>query len=757
MDYGYFSDNKKEYVITNMFPKRPWFNYLWNEKFISDINQFGFGISSTIDENQYRRKFMQLGDNRHIFIKDKLTGEMYSANRNYDDLQFDIWETHVGQGYQKILSQYNELKFEWNIFVPDKIMTECWEVKLTNNSNIKKVISLYPCSRVVAHVTNHLSFMRGEFSNEISGVTVSENGYLEPTDYVREYLISDIMPTAFDVSEKYFYGVYGDQRHPIGIKNNQLSCKNATFEENCTMVLQLDIELNPNETKTIKILNGCAKDLNEVVESKNILFKSGAFEHELTKLKNKTDKYDERINITTDFPEVDRKVNIWLKRQMELGKTWARVDVIGSRDTMQDLTGFVALDPEISREKLIDYMQYQKADGNYIRAWSPFLLRDCRDCSSWMISAVIQYIKETGDFSILDVERPFFESDESGTVLNHMTRAVNFLQNTLGKRGFPLWGECDWNDSMNACGIRGKGESLWLAEASIKCCSEFVDLLKQIGITQDIPSIKSKIDKMKNAIYKYGWDKDHFIYGFNDFDESVGSYACKEGKIYLNPQTWAVLSGIIDGKEANNLMDFVEKELSCDYGYVQQKPCYTIGTDHIGRVSYFQKGCYENGSVYNHGCTFKLVADCKLGRGEEALKTLKLLLPENALNDYTVSGVEPYAFTNMFIGPENKEIGGTSVTHWISGTSSWLFRGIVEFMLGIQAEYSGLAIRPCLSKEWKKMHVHRIFRNAIYEIDINNENPNGKKKIFVDGNVIDDDILPPFNDGKVHNIIVEIK
>ena len=203
-------------------------------------------------------------------------------------------------------------------------------------------------------------------------------------------------------------------------------------------------------------------------------------------------------------------------------------------------------------------------------------------------------------------------------------------------------------------------------------------------------------------------------------------------------------------------MDFVEKELSCEYGYVQNKPSYSKGDDHIGRVTYMKPGCYENGSVYNHGCAFKIVADCKLGRGDSALKDIKMMLPDNPENDYKYSGVEPYAITNMYLGPENKYRAGEAVLHWMTGTSPWLFRSVVEYMLGVQADYDGLALRPVMPAEWKMASVHRVFRNAEYDITINNNRTNGEVKLIVDGNEIEGNIIKPFDDGKTHTVVVNI-
>lgn len=756
MKSGYFNDAKKEYVITDLLlPKRPWYNFIWNDKFISDINQFGFGISLVRDKNNELREFTQSGDNRHIFIRDRISGESYSANRNYHNLPFTQHETHVGMGYTKIISEYKQLLFEMTIFVPNDATMECWEVKLTNNSDQKKEISVYPYAHFFSTITYYIGYVKGDYNDDLNGVLVSEEGMNEPTDYIYEFLASEDKPDFFEASDRYFLGVYGNITNPDGLKNEHLLNRGSCFDSENGVALQFNIDLMPGEEKVLRFGMGAANSVEDAARQKQLLNEAD-FAKNLEYQKQQADKYNDKICVTTGDEEIDRRVNIWLKRQLELGKTWTRMWFRGSRDVMQDISAFVAMDAEDSRNKIVDSMQYIMPNGNFIRGWMPITLTDARDCSSWMISTVIQYIKETNDYTILDEVCPYYESEETGTVLDHMFRAASFLQDGVGENGFTLWGGSDWNDSIDACGILGKGESLWLAEATVKFCGEFVELLNRLEKTEDASVIENKIQIMKKAILENGWDKDHFIYGFNDYGERIGSYDSEEGQMYLNPQTWAILSNVVTGEDAQKLMEFIEKNLQCSYGYIQQLPSYSKGDPKIGRMTYFQKGCYENGSVYNHGCAFKLVADCHLGNGNAALRTLKKMMPDNPDNHYDHSGVEPYAFTNMFLGPENEFRAGETVQHWLTGTCGWLFKGIVEFMLGVQADYDGLAIRPVLPDEWHDVKIHRVFRNAIYDIHIQNRNSSGNVVITVDGNTIHGDIIPAFCDGKIHDVNVEL-
>lgn len=477
------------------------------------------------------------------------------------------------------------------------------------------------------------------------------------------------------------------------------------------------------------------------------------FANQLLLIDKNTRAYQDKIIIKTPDAEIDRRVNIWLKRQMDLGKQWGRIYGKGFRDTMQDIESFLPLDPELARKKIIYSIAHQRIDGNPIRMWEPLMTEVYTDGAVWMIFAVNAYLKETNDFSILNEKAAYYDSETEETILEHCIRGVNYLQENLGEHGMCLWLEGDWNDSLNGCGHEGRGETLWLSEAAVMAANELADILVKIGKQQDAAKFRDRAELMKQNILKYGWDKDHFIYGINDYDEKIGSYDSKEGQVFLNPQTWAILSGIVKGEQAKELMDLVERKLGCEYGYTQQYPSYTRGSDHIGRVSYFRPGLYENGSVYNHGVAFKAAADSIICDNNAALDTICRILPSNPAN--SESGVEPYAMSNMYLGPECLSRRGDAPLSWITGTCGWMFRDVMEGILGICAEYEGLRISPNLPDIWDEVNVIRTFRGCRYSITICGVHRGDKYEIYVDGNKITGNILPVFENFETHNVLVK--
>ena len=744
-----FIDERKEYVIENMYPKRPWMNYLWNEEYIVIMNQFGMGKGRISVENNYQRDIVRDNDSRLIYVKAE--DEIYAVNRNYNNLDFKEFKTIVGMGYSTIISEYKELRSELTIFVPHEGKRECWQLKLTNLSSEKKTFDLYAMADLDSQLTEHLSVNAGDFYEELNGVCFSHYIYDSPTKYHYVHFAADCEVYSYETAKRRFFGVYGDPRNPEAIKQEALSCTANAFDAGTIAVLQFKVTLAAGEEKVMRFTAGVEESLEQAIENSGKVLKAEYYKAELALLKQQADKYDNRILVKTPDEEVNRFVNIWLKRQMELGKTWGRVYNKGFRDIMQDISGFTQLDPEICRDKIVDCTQYQKPDGNTLRSWVPLHLHPYMDGATWLISTVVTYIKETADTSVLNEQIGYYGSEIKETLMEHCIRGLDFLHREVGEHGLCLWGGGDWNDSFDGAGLQMVGESVWLSIAAVKSTKEFVELCHWLGLEDMAKEYQQKAQEMEENIRKHGWDEDHFIYGFNDWGERVGSYDTPTGQIFLNPQTWAVLAGVAEDEQA--LMDLVERELSCDFGYVQQKPCYDKADPHVGRISYFGKGFYENGSVYNHGVAFKLVADCLIGRGNEAYSTLKRLLPSNPKNDFTKSGVEPYALCNMFFGPENELRPVEAPMFWITGTSSWTFRAIVEYMIGVQAEFEGLRVKPVLPEEWNEVTIKRIFRGAIYNITIRRV---GKQELWIDGMRCEEDVIPVFRDEKTHVVVVNI-
>ena len=750
-----FDNGNKEFIIRDMYPRRPWLNYFWNNETLANSDQFGGGsVFSTVCGE---RRYIESGE-RHVYIKDRRTGEYYSATRNFDDLPFEKRECHVGLGYQKIISEYQGVKTELTITVPKEGKVVQYFVKVENLSSEEKDLDVYFYNQPLPALTGHESYGKADYNKTANAIIYTHIPYDVPMPYTRLYLASEKEFFAYDVYFNRFCGVYNTLAKPIALKEDSLASKGLSYGRYIG-ALQYRLTLKANECFETTIACGMAKSDEDCAMLADYFSKKTEFEKSLQAQKEINEEYIDTFVMDSPDEYMNTQVNIWLKRQISLGKTWGRLYGKGFRDTLQDLTAFVSFDRDFARERLLYILKYMFEDGNAIRMFEPNFRYPYNDGATWIPSTVLGYINESGDIGVLDEKIPYLKgttkentkysegmgyedyesisTKEKYSVFDHVQRAMDYLYGCRGKRGLVRLLGGDWNDSLNAGGKDGKGEGVWLTIATIKAYNEFLELLIILG-KQELSSIYlERLAELKKSVMAYGFEGDRFLYCYNDLDEKIGSKESVDAKMFLNPQTWAVLAGVADRKDLEKVMDGVEKELKCDFGYVQCAPSFQKGNDNVGRISYFLGGNFENGSVYNHGVAFKAVADCLLGRGDLAYQTLKAISYDNPKN--ADSGVEPYAVTNMYIGPDNPYLTGFAPHSWITGTAGWLYRCVTEYICGIQATFQGLKISPCFPKLWDKVSVRRRFRGCTYHICFMRSKDTC---ITVNGKMIDGNVLP---------------
>ena len=765
---NFFDDKNREFIIRDMYPRRPWLNFLWNSQTVCKTDQFGYGESFSVLNNV--RRSVENGE-RHVYVKDRATGKFYSATRNFFDLPFDTHECHVGLGYQTIISEYEGLRVEFTITVPENGSAVQYRVKAVNTSKGKKDFDLYFYNQVTPDYTGHWSYGVGEKDDKLNGLVYSHVAYKPSTKYTHVYVASEKQFFSYETYYDRFIGTYGNSSCPKALSEESLSGKGVCYSEKYVGAIQYRLSLDKGETFQTVIVCGVAKSKDECVDLAKTYASASAFESSLCYHKSVSEQYNDTFVMTSPDEYINSQVNIWLKRQIALGKTWGRVYGKGFRDTLQDLTAFVSFDKPFARERLLYILKHQFEDGNPLRMFEPNFRYPYNDGATWIPTAILTYLNESGDLSVLDEEIPFIKGDtasntgyDKGTkyenyldictqrtssVFDHLQRGMDYLYNCRGKRGLVLLLGGDWNDSLNGAGYLGKGEGVWLTIATVKAYNEFIEILKITGKTELIDKYASRRDEMKDCVIKHGLQDGRFIYCYNDLDQKVGASDSEQAKIFLNPQTWAVLADVASKEVLEKAMDQVEKYLICDFGYKQCYPPFTKGDDHIGRVSYFLGGNVENASVYNHGVAFKTVADCMLGRGDNAYNTLKLISCYNPKN--LNSGSEPYAVSNMYIGPDNKYLPGFAPHPWITGTAGWQYRAITEYLCGVQATFDGLKVSPCLPSCWNELKVKRVFRGATYDISYERSS---ERAIIVDGVKIDGDVIPLKEQGSIVKVKV---
>jgi cellobiose phosphorylase len=741
---GYFNANATAYTITEMRTLRPLFNFLWNEELLCYFDQYGRGASTYRAPDGAMQTLTDEGENRLLFLRDRTTGQYWAANRNFDNEPFDRFQTTVGTGASTILSAYRGIECEFVFFIPAQGPREGWRVTVANRDDRPRAISLFAYA---ASEIGRICFQGANSSryDPDCRAVIQTNPVLDkPCPLHTAYFAADRAPDAYETSAKRFRGLYGHIAHPDSVQAGRLASQDHIFDVELAGVLQFDLDLQPGETATIRFFNGLAETPAAARADIRTHLTAAGFDADWAAACEAFEPVRNRILVETPDAEVNAFANVWLKRQFRLGQGWGRAGGLGFRDVMQDSRAGLLVDPAYSRRVLVGLLSRQLPTGGAPMSWpegDETHWRDVRDQPSWIPDTVIGYVKETGDLGFLDEVIPYNRSDERGTVLDHIRRGLRFLFARRGDHGLCLWGGGDWNDGMNLAGSANRGESVWLTQATVRAARQFAELLDHLGQHEEALLIREHAATLTAALQAHAWDTDHFICGYNDKGEKIGSYANEEGRLFLNMQTWAVLSET--AKDPGALMDVVEAHLKCPYGYVLNTPSYTKADAGIGRITSFEPGSYENGSVYCHGVTFKIAADCVVGRPDRALETMKLLFPSNAANPAFPCHVEPYAITNMYLGPQNLR-AGQSIYGWATGSAGWLFRIIVEDLLGVRADYDGLRIRPCLPSEWTRVAIQREFRGRRYNIAIANPHriAGGQARLVLDGRPIEGDCLP---------------
>jgi len=437
----------------------------------------------------------------------------------------------------------------------------------------------------------------------------------------------------------------------------------------------------------------------------------------------------------------------------------------------------MAIDTGHAYKKIKKIASLIRRDGTSAPGWSDVsgagAHRPNKDHQIWLTTTVAAYIKETGNVDILKEYSPYLKdkwingwnvdsgfkgdarTDGEGTLFEHLEKNLNFTFNDVGERGLPRIGHADWNDAIDAAGIKERGESVWLAMALVRSLKILAELAALIGEEEKAKDFVSKAHTMAKTINAVAWDGQWYQRGFTDDGTVYGSSRNKEGKIYINSQSWAILSGVATPERTKAVLKSVDKHLDGEHGIALFSPAYSKFDPKLGRISMFTEGTKENAAVFCHAATFQIVAECMAGRGNNAYASMKKIMP-NAQKDYDLYKTEPYTYAEYLIGPEHPYLYGEGAFTWITGTSGWTFLAATEYLLGARRDYEGLRIDPVIPAKWKKCKITRPFRGAVYEIEIKNPEgvQRGVKEIKLNGKLVNGNLIRPADKGKRHKVEV---
>ena len=812
MKFGYFDDKNREYVITNPRTPWPWINYLGTEDFFSLISNSGGGYSFYKDAKfrritRYRYNNVPMdGGGKYFYIKDGDT--VWSPGWKPCKTELDGYECRHGMNYTIIRGEKNGITASALYFVPLKTWAEVQKLTLTNNSGASKKIKLFSfvewCLWNAA--TDMENFQRNFSTGEVEiegAVIYHKTEYKERRDHYAYYSVNSPI-SGFDTDRESFLGLYNGFEEPQVVAAGRSSNSEAHGWSPVASHF-IELELNPGESKDLIFVLGYAENgPDEKWERKNIINKKNAKEtiekfdtvakvdSALSELRKYWDDLLSIYSVDSGDARLDRMVNIWNQYQCMITFCFSRSASffesgigrgMGFRDSNQDLTGFVHQIPGRARQRIIDIASTQFSDGGCYHQYQPLTKRGNNDIGGgfnddplWLILGTVSYIKETGDFGILDELVPFDNDVTTARPLfDHLTVSFDHVVNNLGPHGLPLIGRADWNDCLNLNCFSNdpdesfqttenksegsKAESVMIAGLFVVYGRDYAALCRRTGKDAEAGRAMKHVDRMVGTIKTHGWDGEWFIRAYDYFGRKVGSRENEEGRIFIESQGWCTMAGI--GSEegmCRKALDSVRKELDCEYGIVLNSPAFTSYLIEYGEISSYPPGYKENAGVFCHNNPWIMIGETIAGNGNRAWEYYRKICPSYLEDISELHKTEPYVYAQMVAGKDAFR-PGEAKNSWLTGTASWNFYAISQYILGIRPDYDGLIVDPCIPEEWKGFRVIRKFRNATYLIEVlNPENrSHGVRQIQVDGKLIFSNVLPVFGDGREHVVKITLQ
>jgi len=810
MQYGHFDDANREYVITNPQTPWPWINYLGTEDFFSLISNTAGGYSfykdakfRRITRYRYNNVPMDSGG-KYFYINEG--GTVWSPGWKPCKTPLDSYECRHGMNYTKIKGSKNGLEAEVLYFVPLKTKAEVQLLTLRNTSSSVKTFKVFSFVEwclwnAAADMENfQRNFSTGEV--EVQGsVIYHKTEYKERRDHYAYYSVNAPMD-GFETDRETFFGLYNGFDEPQtvleGQSRNSVAHGWSPVASHC-----LEVELKPGESKSFVFVLGYVENpQDQKWESKNIINKKPALDvigkfdttekviDSFNELKAYWNKLLSVYTVDSGNEKLDRMVNIWNQYQCMITFCFSRSASffesgigrgMGFRDSNQDLIGFVHQIPERARERIIDIASTQFQDGGCYHQYQPLTKKGNNEIGQgfnddplWLIIGTTSYIKESGDFGILEEPVPF--DNEPGTeksLFHHLTVSFDHVIHHLGPHGLPLIGRADWNDCLNLNCFSNdpnesfqttenktegsKAESLMIAGQFVLYGREYAELCLRLGKKEEAERVLLEVSKMTEAVKKFGWDGDWFIRAYDYYGNKIGSNDNEEGKIFIESNGWCAMAGIgLEEGMVGKAMDAVNERLDSEHGIVLNNPAFTKYYIEYGEISSYPPGYKENAGIFCHNNPWIMIGETVQGRGDRAWEYYRKISPAYTEAHSELHKVEPYVYAQMIAGKDAFR-PGEAKNSWLTGTAAWNYYAITQYILGIKPDYDGLVVNPCIPADWKGFTVNRKFRGANYEIRISNPDGrmSGVRKLSLDGVLLEGNRIPCQSGGD-HLVLVEL-
>ena len=792
MRYGYFDDARREYVITTPATPLPWINYLGNEDFLGMVSNTGAGYCFYRDAKlqrllRYRYNAVPADHGARFYYIKEAGKTAWNPGYLPTKTPLDRYECRHGMGYTVLDSTKDALRASLTMFVPQGENCEIHDLLLVNEGEQAKTIHVYGCMEwclwnAVDDANNYQRNLNIAESEVEERVIYHKTEYRERRDHYAFYGVN--RDTAgWDTDRNTFLGHMGDWSDPQLVREERSASSRITgwYPIGCH---HLCVTLNPGQSWRACFVLGYGKNPRDrKFLSPGVIRKDdahrlmekfsapAAVDDAFTRLRAYWDELLGKFTLEHEDPALRRMVNIWHQYQCMVTFNMSRSASyyetgtgrgMGFRDSCQDLYGFMHIVPDRARERILDIASIQFADGSTYHQYQPLTKRGNNDIGGgfnddplWLVGAVCSYVKETGDFSILEHPTPFDNAPGSEVpLLEHVRRSVNFTLRNRGPHGLPLIGRADWNDCLNLnCFSEEPGESfqtygpsegpvaesVFIAGMFVKYGGEYADLCHRIGLTQEEAQIRTAVAEMEQAVLTHGWDGAWFLRAYDAAGNKVGSRECEEGQIFIEPQGFCTMAGIgRESGQALQAMQSTRQYLLGEYGVELLYPCYTTYHPELGEISSYPPGFKENGAVFCHNNPWIVCAEAVLGRGDEAFDIYRRICPAYLEDRSEIHETEPYCYSQMVTGRASGNPGHAK-NSWLTGTASWTFLSISQYILGIRPDYDGLIVEPCVPAQWKDFTIHRKFRGAMYVIHVRRT---GEKSLCVNGQSLSGNLIP---------------
>jgi N,N'-diacetylchitobiose phosphorylase len=794
MQFGYYDDKTKEYVITNPETPTPWINYLGSEKYCGLVshNAGGYSFYRSPKSGRFLRfRYNNLPmdrPGRYLYLRDDASGDFWTASWQPAGKSLKEYktETRHGLGYTRINSLYAGIETDALYFVPIGEDLEIWALTARNNGQATRRLSVFSYAEL-AFWDAMLDLVDFQYILNMCRTRVDEKTAImeydvglpgrprvfafasacgEPLGSARDGLRRTAPLAGWDCDREVFTGPHRGESNPIVVAEG-VSRKSIATGGNPCASFHVRLDLAAGAEETIVFVLGVGRADREGLAARKKYGAPGAVRAAFEKLARSWEEKLASLRVATPDKVADATINVLNPYQAHTTFNWSRSasyyesgtlrDGLGYRDSNQDALAVLPSVPGRVRGRILSLAGAIYEDGSACHTFQPLSGEgsgghDYSDDHLWPVLTVAAYVKETGDLSVLDEEVPFFDNPKKReSLLDRLGRTVAYAFSRRGRHGLCLGLHADWNDCLN---LSNGGESVWTTELLFLAAKIFAELAGRAGKRRDADKFDAAAAELKRALGGSAWDGEWFLRAYTGDGRKIGSRKNPTGAIYLIPNAWAVISGAADRERGMRAMDAVRERLFTPWGLMLLSPAYREPDPELGAISLFPPSLKENGGVFAHTNPWAVIAEAMLGRGDRAFEYWRTMAPLAANDRAEVRKTEPYVYAQFLAGSEHR-IPGEARNSWLTGSASWNYVAAAQYLLGLRPEYAGLAVDPCLPRAWDGFTAIRRFRGTTYEIAVKNPNHvcKGIASITVDGRKIEGQILPVFaNDGKTHRV-----